>query len=122
MEQAQRAERVQQSASVEKTRPAEVKPYFNNADGRTNVTDPVTQKGEVSKTTSTISGLLTNIEQGQAQLDRLINGGLAGQNFSNSELLALQAGMYKYSQEMELTSKVVEKATNGLKDTLKTQV
>ncbi len=30
--------------------------------------------------------------------------------------------MYKYTQELELTGKVVEKATSGLKDTLKTQV
>ena len=36
--------------------------------------------------------------------------------------MALQAGMYKYTQELELTGKVVEKATSGLKDTLKTQV
>jgi hypothetical protein len=41
---------------------------------------------------------------------------------SNSEMLSLQAGMYKYTQELELTGKVVEKATSGLKDTLKTQV
>ena len=40
----------------------------------------------------------------------------------SSELLSLQAGMYKYSQELDLTSKIVEKATSGLKDTLKTQV
>jgi hypothetical protein len=85
-------------------------------------TDPVTHKAEVSKTTSAITGLFSNIEKGQVQLDKLISGGLSGKNFSNTELLALQAGMYKYSQELELTSKVVEKATSGLKDTLKTQV
>ena len=34
----------------------------------------------------------------------------------------MQAGMYKYTQELDLVSKVVEKATSGLKDTLKTQV
>jgi hypothetical protein len=55
-------------------------------------------------------------------MDRLISEGLSGRNFQNSELLALQAGMYKYTQELELTGKVVEKATSGLKDTLKTQV
>ena len=41
---------------------------------------------------------------------------------SNQELLSMQAGMYKYTQELDLVSKVVEKATSGLKDTLKTQV
>ena len=39
-----------------------------------------------------------------------------------SELLAVQAGVYKFSQELELTSKVVEKATSGVKQTLQTQV
>ena len=69
-----------------------------------------------------ITGILSDIEKGQGLMDKLINGGLSGKSFSNSELLALQAGMYKYTQELELTGKVVEKATTGLKDTLKTQV
>jgi hypothetical protein len=30
--------------------------------------------------------------------------------------------MHKYTLELDLTSKVVEKATGGLKETLKTQV
>ena len=66
--------------------------------------------------------MMGDIEKGQGVMDRLISEGLSGRNFQNSELLALQAGMYKYTQELELTGKVVEKATSGLKDTLKTQV
>ncbi|HYV49487.1 MAG TPA: ATP-dependent helicase HrpB [Myxococcaceae bacterium] len=66
--------------------------------------------------------MMGDIEKGQGVMDRLISEGLSGRQFQNSELLALQAGMYKYTQELELTGKVVEKATSGLKDTLKTQV
>lgn len=84
--------------------------------------DPVAQKTEVSKGTGLLKGLVANMEKGQASIDKLINGGLNGANFSNTEMLAMQAGMYKYTQELELTGKVVEKATSGLKDTLKTQV
>ncbi len=84
--------------------------------------DPVTQKTEVQKGSSTLMGMFGDMEKGQASLDKLINGGMTGKNFSNGELLQLQAGMYKYTQELDLTSKVVEKATSGLKDTLKTQV
>jgi hypothetical protein len=62
------------------------------------------------------------MEQNQQSIDKLINGGMSGKTFTNQEMLSLQAGMYKYSQELDLTSKVVEKATTGLKDTLKTQV
>lgn len=84
--------------------------------------DPVAQKADVSKTSNALMGMMGNMEKGQASLDKLINGAASGKTFSNAELLSLQAGMYKYSQELDLTSKVVEKATSGLKDTLKTQV
>ena len=66
--------------------------------------------------------MMSDLEKGQGVMDKLINSGLSGKQISNGELLSLQAGMYKYSQELDLTSKVVEKATSGLKDTLKTQV
>lgn len=84
--------------------------------------DPVSHKQDVSKTSNALMGMMGNMEKGQASLDKLINGAASGKTFSNAELLSLQAGMYKYSQELDLTSKVVEKATSGLKDTLKTQV
>ncbi|MCA3013031.1 MAG: ATP-dependent helicase HrpB [Myxococcaceae bacterium] len=84
--------------------------------------DPVAQKTEVNKSTSLLQGMVENMERGQVSIDQLIQGGLNGKNWSNTEMLAMQAGMYKYTQELELTGKVVEKATSGLKDTLKTQV
>jgi hypothetical protein len=84
--------------------------------------DPVGQKSEINKSKSVISNMMEGMEKGQASIDKLINGGLQGKSMSNQEMLQLQAGMYKYSQELELTGKVVEKATSGLKDTLKTQV
>ena len=61
-------------------------------------------------------------ENAEASAAALINTGMGGKPMSNGELLSLQASMYKYSQELDLTSKVVEKATSGLKDVVKTQV
>lgn len=84
--------------------------------------DPVAQKSEVNKTVETLTGMLSDMERGQGVMDKLLAQATSGKEFSNTELIALQAGMYKYTQEMELTGKVVEKATNGLKETLKTQV
>src|SRR5687767_6966354 len=43
--------------------------------------------------------LVGDIEKGQKVMDRLITEGLSGRHFGNAELLALQAGMYKYTQE-----------------------
>jgi hypothetical protein len=69
-----------------------------------------------------VEQVVGGLEQGQLQLDRLIQAGASGQRFSNAELLSLQASLYKYTLELDLTGKVVEKATTGLRDVLKTQV
>ena len=47
---------------------------------------------------------------------------LSGDKLSSQELLAMQAKIYRFTQEMEITSKVVEKSTSGLKQTMNTQV
>jgi hypothetical protein len=113
----EQARQVEQAGKIDKTN---LQKTDKNVTGKG--MDPVTQKSEVSKSTSMVMGMMDNMEKGGAAIDKLINGGLTGKNFSNSELLGLQAGMYKYTQELDLCSKVVEKATSGLKDTLKTQV
>ena len=81
---------------------------------------PSTQN--ISKANGVISSIMSSLEQGNARIDALLNTSLSKKNMSNQELLAMQAGMYKYTQELDLCSKVVDKAVNGLKDVLKTQV
>ena len=66
--------------------------------------------------------LFGGVMDGQGKLDKIIKLATSGRSFSPTELLAVQAGVYKFSQELELTSKVVEKATSGVKQTLQTQV
>ena len=86
------------------------------------MSSPIAGKQEPSKIAQTLSGVLSDMETGQGRLDTLINQHLSGKQMSNTDMLSLQASMYKYTLEMDLTGKVVEKATSGLKDTLKTQV
>lgn len=69
-----------------------------------------------------VKRVLSNVMDGQNALDSIISKASSGKQFSNQELLAMQAGVYKFSQELELTSKVVEKATSGVKQTMQTQV
>jgi hypothetical protein len=71
---------------------------------------------------SAVNHVVRELEQGQQVLDRIIRAAGRGKQFTNAELLSLQASMYRYTQELELVSKVVEKGTTGLKDVLKTQV
>jgi hypothetical protein len=66
--------------------------------------------------------MLGGVVEGQGKLDEIIKLATSGKNFNPQQLLAIQASVYKYSQELELTSKVVEKATSGVKQTMQTQV
>ncbi len=59
-----------------------------------------------------------------AASDRRVQRGLRAARrggMDPAELLALQAGVYRYAQEVELASKVVDKATGALKTTLQSQ-
>jgi hypothetical protein len=69
-----------------------------------------------------LKGLLNQVVDGQNKLDDIIKLATSGKSYGNQELLAIQAAVYKFSQELDLTSKVVEKATSGVKQTMQTQV
>jgi hypothetical protein len=77
-----------------------------------------TERVEESKLQKMIDGLVN----GQDKMTEIMHAALSGRQFSPSELLAMQAGVYRYSQELDLTSKVVQQATSGIKQTLNTQV
>lgn len=77
-----------------------------------------TEKVEESK----LQGMIDNLVNGQDKMTKIMQMALSGRQFGPSELLAMQAGVYRYSQELDLTSKVVQQATSGIKQTLNTQV
>ena len=89
----------------------------------TQKTAEVKQDLPVEKTRDTqLTKVLSSVVSGQGKMDKIIKLATSGRTFNPTELLAIQAGVYKFSQELELTSKVVEKATDGVKQTLQTQV
>jgi hypothetical protein len=81
--------------------------------------------GDSLNSTPVMSGvqrIMTDVMSGQNKLEEIVSLAISGRNFSSSELLALQAGVYRFTQELELTSKVIEKGTSSIKQTLNTQV
>lgn len=74
--------------------------------------------------------------EGAQQIDRFVEGVLSderkmdammarcvdGKTMSNGELLQLQGLVYGYAQKVELATKLVDKATGGLKQIMNTQV
>lgn len=66
--------------------------------------------------------LARSITSGERAVDRVIAQAAGGRDFSPAELIAIQARVYRYTQELELVSKLVDKACAGVKQTLQTQV
>ncbi len=61
-------------------------------------------------------GLSADDRRSARAMHRARRGGL-----DPSQLLALQSDVYRYTQQMELTSKVVDKAAQAVKTTLQSQ-
>jgi len=62
-----------------------------------------------------------SIDEGRRRLDRAVANGHRGQALSQAELLGLQATVYRYTQELEIASKLVDKATSAVRTTLQSQ-
>jgi hypothetical protein len=66
-------------------------------------------------------GLGHELDRGEALTARAIRGGGAGGGLSPGELLALQAGIYRYVEAVDLVTKLVDRATQAVKTTLQNQ-
>ncbi|MFU8806296.1 MAG: hypothetical protein ACNA8W_20970 [Bradymonadaceae bacterium] len=78
----------------------------------------VAERVEQAQLDDFIDGILANEKDLKRMMEQCMNGGAMGQQ----EMLQMQALIYSYSQKVDLTTKVVEKATGGLKQVMNTQV
>ncbi len=65
---------------------------------------------------------LEALEHARLRLDTVLAAARRGRTFTASELLALQADAYRYSQTLEVASKVVEQGAQSVKQAVNTQV
>jgi chemotaxis protein histidine kinase CheA len=75
--------------------------------------------------TSKLEGMKKMVQElvsGQNKMDDIMKMATSGRQFSPQQMIALQAGVYRFSQELELTSKVIEKTTGSIKQTMNTQI
>ena len=73
---------------------------------------------EDSKIATTVHHLLKS----QDNMTRIMRVAVSGRQMSPPDLIKIQAGVYYYTQELELTSKMVDRAGSSIKQTLNTQV
>lgn len=62
-----------------------------------------------------LKGLGDETARGERMVQRALHAGGGGHEVSAAELIALQAGVYRYVEVVDLTSKLVDRATQGIK-------
>ena len=67
---------------------------------------------------SVLDGFGQELERGQRLMARASHGAVG---MAPEQLLALQAGVYRYTEVVDLTSKLVDRTCTGLKTTLQSQ-
>lgn len=65
--------------------------------------------------------LLRDVARGERFVRSVMRRAARGEDFTPQELLAIQAGVYRYTQELELVSKIVDKGTAAVRQTLQSQ-
>ena len=73
---------------------------------------------EPSSFAKILRGLGKEVDRGETFMRHAIHG---ANGASQSDLLALQAGVYRYSEAVDLASKLVDRATSGLKTVIQGQ-
>ena len=66
-----------------------------------------------------LSGLGKEVDRGEVLVKHATSGN--GKDLGNGELLALQAGVYRYSEAVDLAAKLVDRASSGVKTVLQGQ-
>jgi type III secretion system YscI/HrpB-like protein len=71
--------------------------------------------------TRLLEGLGRELHSGEVLAERAIRGGSGSSGMSPEALLALQAGIYRYSEAVDLVTKLVDRAAQSVKTTLQNQ-
>ena len=67
-----------------------------------------------------VHGLGDEVHRGEATVQHALASANGG-NLSTTQLIALQAGVYRYTEAVDLASRLVEHATSGLKTVVQGQ-
>src|SRR5688572_5272572 len=79
---------------------------------------PAAADGAPSPFARILHGLGREVDRGETLMRGITSGSHAGKELGNLELLSLQAGVYRYSEAVDLSAKLVDRAANGVKTVL----
>lgn len=69
-----------------------------------------------------VRSMLERVVTEETKIDRVLEAAARGKTFSPAELLALQAAVFRYSQTVEVVSRVADRLVGAIKQTMGTQV
>jgi hypothetical protein len=70
---------------------------------------------------SVLAGLAREVDVGEGRVHGALRVTSAGGDLGPGELIALQAGVFRYSEVVDLSSRLIDHATSGLKTVLQSQ-
>jgi hypothetical protein len=76
---------------------------------------------EASPFARILRGLGREVDRGETLVRRAVQGANGGAQLGTGDLLALQAGVYRYSEAVDLSAKLVDRAAGGIKTVLQGQ-
>lgn len=103
-------EELQKLRTIERNSLEPVNVQMNNLESNVNHADKILQN------------IFHNLDSGHKKIESLLKLSLSGVKLNQQELLTLQMRVYRFTQEVELISKLVEKGTSGIKQVVNTQV
>lgn len=62
--------------------------------------------------------ILARVARGERYIEQVVRGAAGGKAYTPADLLAIQAQVYRHTQEVELVSKFVDRATTTVKTVL----
>jgi hypothetical protein len=62
--------------------------------------------------------LLARVSQGERYIESVVHRAMHGAALSPADLLAMQARVYRYAQDLDLVSKLADRATSGIRTIL----
>ncbi len=78
-------------------------------------------KAEPSAFSRLVSSLGKEVQRGEAVVRDAVAATKAGRDLGPTELLALQAGVYRYSEVVDLAAKLVDRASSDVKTVIQGQ-
>ena len=83
--------------------------------------DPPPAQDEHSPFARLVRGFAGEADRGEATLHRVLGAGKSGVPLDATSLLALQAGVYRYGETMDLAARLVDKASSAVKTVVQGQ-